>query len=215
MVVRTAGTLVDGGSGMVLTYLLQAAALGVSAALLPGALQAFFLAQTLRLGWKRSLPLALTPLLSDGPLVAATLLLLPRLPPTWWRGLEILGGFYLLYLALSLFRQPVSEQTTTSQGRIRTLFQAVTINWLNPNPYIFWATVLGPLVLQGWQKQPGLGLAFIGVFYAVMVGGNVSLIWLFGRLGGLPAAWRRRTLRLVALLMALFGVRFLLAPFLP
>jgi len=175
---------------MGLSYLGQAFVLGLSAALLPGALQAFFLAQTLRLGWVRALPLALTPLLSDGPLVVVTLWLLDRLPPTWVHFLELGGGVYLLYLAWGLARQPV-------------------INWLNPNPYIFWATVLGPLVLEGWRAQPVWGLGFIAVFYATMLGGNAVLIWVFGRLGRLPLQWRRVTIRGAAFILALFGLRFL------
>ncbi len=194
----------------VATYLLQAGILGLSAALLPGALQAFFLAQTLRMGWRRALLLAFTPLLSDGPLVVLALLLLPRLPPRWWRALEMAGGLYLLYLAWSLLRQPPTEAAPEHTGQVRTLFQAVTINWLNPNPYIFWATVLGPLVLEGWHRHPAQGLGFVAVFYAVMVAGNGALIWIFGRLGGLPPTWQRALLRAVGLVMALFGLRFLL-----
>ncbi len=196
---------------MGLSYLGQAFVLGLSAALLPGALQAFFLAQTLRLGWFRALPLALTPLLSDGPLVVVTLWLLDRLPPTWVHFLELGGGVYLLYLAWGLARQPVSEGSAldAGAGQVRTLFQAVTINWLNPNPYIFWATVLGPLVLEGWRAQPAWGLGFIAVFYATMLGGNAVLIWVFGRLGRLPLQWRRVTIRGAAFILALFGLRFL------
>ncbi len=195
---------------MGVNYLAQAAVLGLSAALLPGALQAFFLAQTLRLGWLRALPLALTPLLSDGPLVVLTLVILGRLPSAWIQGLEVGGGLYLLYLAWNLFRQPLSEERTASgAGQIRTLFQAVTINWLNPNPYLFWATVLGPLVLEGWRTHPSWGLGFIATFYATMVGGNGVLIWLFGRLGRLPLSWRRVTVRGAAVVLAGFGLRFL------
>ncbi len=200
---------------MGLSYLGQALVLGLSAALLPGALQAFFLAQTLRLGWVRALPLALTPLLSDGPLVVVTLWLLGRLPSAWVHVLELGGGVYLLYLAWGLARQPVSDAPSpeSGAGQVRTLFQAVTINWLNPNPYIFWATVLGPLVLEGWRAHPSWGLGFIAVFYATMLGGNAVLIWVFGRLGRLPLRWRRVTIRGAALILAGFGVRFLLKGF--
>ncbi len=192
-------------------YLMEAAVLGLSAALLPGALQAFFLAQALRLGWRRALPLALTPLLSDGPLVVLSLTVLSNLPALWVQGLAVAGGLYLLYLAWQLVRAPAAASAEASRGpQVRTLLQAVTINWLNPNPYIFWLTVLGPLALQGWQRHPLWGLAFIGVFYAVMVAGNGVLIWLFGRLGNLPPLWRRRSLRAAGLLLALFGLRLLL-----
>lgn len=192
-------------------YLLEALVLGVSAALLPGALQAFFLAQTLRMGWRRALPLALTPLLSDGPLVVLSLTVLTNLPALWVRGLAVAGGVYLLYLSWQLLRLPRVSSTAASQApQARTLFQAVTINWLNPNPYLFWLTVLGPLALQGWKRHPLWGLAFIAVFYGVMVVGNGLLIWFFGRLGQLPAAWRQRSLQAAGLLLALFGLRLLL-----
>lgn len=191
-------------------YFTQAALLGLSAALLPGALQAFFFAQALRLGRTHALILALTPLLSDGPLVVAVLVLLRQVPPAWMRALAVIGGVYLLYLAWNLFRTPEeSANVSPDAGRIRTLFQAITINWLNPNPYVFWTTVLGPLVLKGWAVAPTYGLGFIAVFYGVMVLGNTGLIWLFGTMHGLPMVWRRRLVRFAALVLAGMGLRLL------
>ncbi len=195
---------------MTMGYLLEAAMLGLSAALLPGALQAFFFAQAVRLGTRRALFLAFTPLLSDGPLVLVSLLLLSQVPAGWLRALRVLGGLYLLYLAWQVAKSPPQPTEEKAAGRIRTLMQAVTVNWLNPNPYIFWATVLGPRTLEGWKQHPLWGLGFIATFYLLLVAGNMGLLALFGRMHGLPLQWRHRFLRLAAVLLALLGVRFLL-----
>lgn len=58
----------------------QGVMLGLYAAVIPGPLQAFLLSQTLRVGWKRTLPAALSPLLSDGPIILLFLLLLSQAP---------------------------------------------------------------------------------------------------------------------------------------
>ncbi len=48
--------------------------------------------------------------------------------------------------------------------------QAVLINLLNPNPYLFWALVTGPILVEAWKLNPGVdGIGFVVAFYAVMV----------------------------------------------
>ena len=54
-----------------------------AAALQPGPLQAYLLASVAQRGWKRTLPAALSPLLSDGPIILVVLLVLTRLPDSF------------------------------------------------------------------------------------------------------------------------------------
>ena len=74
-----------------LIYITQGIVLGLYGAAIPGPFQAFLLSETLRSGWKRTLPAALAPLISDGPVLLAFLLVLSRLPDflsqpaaVWW-----------------------------------------------------------------------------------------------------------------------------------
>ncbi len=180
--------------------------LGLSAALMPGALQAFFFAQAVQRGWRGAWYLAFTPVVSDGPVVAFTLWALGRLPTAWLAGLRWVGAAFLLWVAWRLWHTATATTAASaSTAQVRTLAQAVSINWLNPNVYIFWATVLGPPVLAAWRMEPWAGVRLVAAFYAAIVAGSLAVLFVFSRAHGLAPAWRARLTRLSAGLMALFA----------
>jgi threonine/homoserine/homoserine lactone efflux protein len=70
-----------------LTYFLQAAAIGVSAALSPGPYQSLVIAQALLGGWRRAAPVTFAPLLADIPIAATLVFAVSQVP----EGLSRLG----------------------------------------------------------------------------------------------------------------------------
>ncbi len=84
-------------------YFLLGATLAFSAAVQPGPFQAYLVSSTMAGGWRRTMPAAFAPLLSDIPIVALVLLLLTRIPPLWLDVLRVAGGAFLLYLAARAF----------------------------------------------------------------------------------------------------------------
>ena len=172
----------------------QGTTLGFSAAASPGSYQAFLLAQTLRNGALRSLPLALAPLASDGPIIALMLLVLTRAPPALLRGLQLAGGAFLLWVALGLLRSlrraPAPGRPVEAEPPLRAFLRGVAMNALSPGPWIFWSLVSGPLLVRSWNAAPARGLAFLAGFYLLLCGGNAALVVLFGtahRLGSGPS----------------------------
>ena len=85
-------------------YILQGIGYGFAAAAQPGPFQTYLISQTLLNGWKRTLPAAFAPLLSDGPIIAFSLLLLSQVPPWFQRFLYIAGGVFVLYLAYGNYK---------------------------------------------------------------------------------------------------------------
>jgi len=61
-----------------LVYVMQGIGYGFAAAVQPGPFQTYITAQTLSSGWRNTLPAALAPLISDGPIIALVLLVLIR-----------------------------------------------------------------------------------------------------------------------------------------
>src|SRR5512147_2464274 len=88
-----------------LEYLLLGGGFALAAAAQPGPLQAFLLSRVAERGWKPTLPAALAPLLSDGPIALLAVFVLGRLPRTLAHALGAAGGLLLLYLAWSAFRE--------------------------------------------------------------------------------------------------------------
>jgi len=190
-------------------YLLQGMALGVSAAASPGPFQAFLLSQTMRNGWRRTLPAAFAPLFSDGPIIVLVLLALTRLPDGFLRALQVAGGLFILYLAWGAYRvarEPVDPVEAPMESGQRSLAKAIVMNALNPNPYLFWGIVAGPILLEGWRRSAGLGVSFVVGFYGALVGGFAALIILFATAGRLGSRVRRALNGLSAVALLLFGL---------
>ena len=165
------------------TYLLLAAGYALASAVQPGPFLAYLISQSLTHGWRRTLPAALAPLLSDGPIIVAVLLILVRLPPGLLEYLRFAGGAFLLYLAWSAFRAWRafdSGAPPPSMPPGQTVLKAALINLLNPGPWIAWNLIMGPLLLRAWREAPSHGIALLAGFYGVMVGSLALIIVVFG-----------------------------------
>ena len=184
----------------------------LSAGLQPGPLQAFFLAKVAEQGWRRTLPAAFAPLISDGPIALVSILLLNILPETFRNLLQLAGGFLLLYFAWNAYRNWREDQVIEfgeSESTPKTVFQAALINLLNPNPYLGWSLVMGPAVLAAWAKSPGTAVSLLLAFYITMITTSMVMIYLMGRallLG--PGASKVMNL-ISALLLVGLGLYFL------
>ena len=189
-------------------FFLQGLILGISAGISPGPLLALFLAQSARNGWRRTLPAAFAPLISDGPIILLVLLVLSRVPGFYLDILRIAGGLYLLYLAWETLNsvQSTGEIRESSNDRLTTLKSAVIVNLLSPSPYIFWGTILGPTLIIGWRETPVAGLAFVIGFYLAIIGIFAAWIVIADRMGALGQRTKKAFLLLSSLGLAGFGL---------
>jgi threonine/homoserine/homoserine lactone efflux protein len=164
-------------------YILQGIGYGFAAAAQPGPLQTYLISQTLLKGWKRMLPAAFAPLLSDGPIIALSLLILSQVPPWLQRFLYIAGGLFVLYLAYANYKSWKTfdpDLPTSETGTQQSILKAALLNALNPNPYIFWSLVTGPILVNGWRQTPVYAVGFVTGFYIAMILGLMSIILVFG-----------------------------------
>ncbi len=191
------------------TYFVFGITFAFAAAVQPGPFLTFLIAQTLKKGWRSTLPAAFAPVISDGPIILLSLLLLSTLSIRLVDGLRIGGGVFLMYLgynAFNAFRTYNTDETVRLESNQQTLFQAVTVNLLNPSPYLAWSLILGPLFLEGWRHSPAHGVAFLGSFYLTMVLTLIGLISLFASARKLGPRVCRVLLGFSAAALAAFGV---------
>jgi threonine/homoserine/homoserine lactone efflux protein len=192
-----------------LSYLIQGLVLGAAAAAQPGPLQAYLLSLTTRNGWRKALPATFAPLISDGPVLLLVLLVLTSLPPTMLFTLQIAGGLFLIYLAYGAFknlRAATSIEPEPGEKRSQNILKAALINLLSPNPYIFWATIAGPIFISGWQEIPRYGMSFLIGFYVTLIGGFMAFIALFAITGNLDERLNRALNGFAAVALLLFGL---------
>jgi threonine/homoserine/homoserine lactone efflux protein len=190
-------------------YILQGIGYGLAAAAQPGPFQTYLISQTLVKGWQRTLPAALAPLLSDGPIIALCLLMLSQMPAWLHRFLYLAGGLFLLYLAYGSYKAwknfhlaVPTQETETRQS----LLKAALINILSPGPYIFWSLVTGPILVTGWRETPLYGLSFVVAFYATMILSLSTIILAFGFARQLGPKVNRTLLGASAIALFCFGL---------
>jgi threonine/homoserine/homoserine lactone efflux protein len=191
-------------------FLTQGIVFGLYAAFLPGPMQAFLLSQIIRSGWKRTLPLALIPLASDAPVMVALFFLLSQLPGWFTNVLRIIGGVFILYLAWDAYqtsRKKIELSVNAAPANLKqaSFFKGVTMNLLNPNVYIFWATIGVPTILTGWQISPWHGISFALGFYATMIPVTMFWIMLLGTVGYLKPSVQKIISWVIIVLLAIVG----------
>ena len=190
-------------------YVLLGAVYAFAAAVQPGPFQAYLISSTLAHGLRRTLPAVLAPLLSDVPIISLVLLVLTQVPQSVVSALRLAGGVFLLYLAaraLAAYRRYESPRTGPPARAARTVLEAVTINLLNPSPYLSWSLVLGPLLLEAWRAAPAYGIALLASFYGTMIAATAAILVPFAGARALGPRIGRVMLGVSAAALAAFGV---------
>jgi threonine/homoserine/homoserine lactone efflux protein len=190
-------------------YIAQGIGYGFAAAVQPGPLQTYLISQALMKGWRKSLPSAFAPLLSDGPIIALCLLVLSQVPPWLQRFLYLAGGLFVLYLAYGTYKtwnsfspHPPAPEMKPGQS----LLNAAMTNLLAPGAYLFWTLVTGPILIRGWHEAPSNGIALLAGFYVTMILSLCGIIILFGVARQLGPRVNRALLGISAFALFCFGV---------
>lgn len=182
--------------------------LGLSAGLAPGPLLALVLAQTLRHGVREGCKVALSPLITDAPIILLTLFLAAKVAQVrpLLGVISLAGGVFVLYLAWVTFR-PAALNSDSSESVPGSWFKGILTNVLSPHPWLFWLTVgaatLARAIADSWMAAG----AFLFGFYSLLLGSKVLIAVIAARWRGLLGG---RTYRLVmqalGLLLAAFAV---------
>ena len=173
-------------------FLLLGLSFGLQASINPGPSLTLAVSRALRNGARSGMLVTIAPLLTDAPIIAAATLLVGSLPPTLFGWLGVLGGAYIIWLGIRGMRDAWSRtidlatlstsRNAADDGSLTSLFSAMLINFLNPNPYLFWGTAGGPNLVKAWNAHgvPGAALFVVG-FYFMLVGVRATLAYLIGR----------------------------------
>ena len=173
----------------------------------PGPFQAYLFSQSIANGWRKTFPLAFAPLISDLPVILLVLLILTNLPHEVLWMLQIAGGVLLLYLAFNAykawhtFHQNVAQNVSPQLN----IFKAAMVNILNPNPYLAWSLIMGPLLIKGWTESPVNGIILLLAFYTCMVIYSIAMIMLFAAARNFGPKVSRISIGISAIALAVFG----------
>ncbi|HBA89217.1 MAG TPA: hypothetical protein DCZ75_14915 [Geobacter sp.] len=182
--------------------------LGLSAGFSPGPLLMLVISESLHHGTKSGVKVALSPVITDLPIVLATLLLLVKVSGYHGilGGISLAGGLFVMYTGYQSIRtRPVRLDLPKEQPR--SLQKGVLTNFLSPHPYLFWITVGAPVLTKSLGTGWSACLAFIGSFYLCLVGAKVVLAIAVGKSKAfLSSTLYLYIMRFLGMLLIIFAV---------
>lgn len=166
-------------------YFLIGTLLGLPAGLSPGPLLTLVIAETLRQGTAAGVRVALSPLVTDLPIILVAWWVLAEL--SRFQGvlgfISLLGAFFVAYLGYECLL--ARELSLAASGAIpNSLAKGILANLFNPHPYLFWLTIGGATMHKALSIGTAALLGFLGAFYLWLVGGKVVLAMVVGRARG-------------------------------
>jgi threonine/homoserine/homoserine lactone efflux protein len=173
----------------------------------PGPFQAFLFSQSITNGWRKTIPLVFAPLLSDLPVILLVLFVLTRIPQEVLWILQCVGGVFLLYLAYNAYKAWRTFTQNLAQDVLPqfNIMKAAMVNFLNPNPYLAWTLVMGPLLIKGWNESPVNGIVLLGAFYGSMIVYSIAMIALFAAARNFGSRVSHISIGISVVTLAIFG----------
>ena len=156
--------------------------LGLAAGFAPGPLLVLVISETLRHNVREGVKVSLAPIITDVPILLASLFVLKQLSNfnILLGVISILGGFFVLYLGYEGLRTKGVELNLEEQSS-NALKKGVITNALNPHPYVFYMTVGAPIIFKALEDNIIDAAAFLGSFLFLLVGSKVILAIIVGR----------------------------------
>jgi threonine/homoserine/homoserine lactone efflux protein len=190
-----------------ITYFFFGLSFAFACVIQPGPFQAYLFSQSVKNGWRSTVPLAFAPIISDLPGIILVIFILKNTPKEFTGILQCLGGIFLFYLAFKAYKAINTSNNNEDDhySPYSSFFKAVIVNLLNPNPYLGWSLVMGPMLIKGWDKDPKNGIALITGFYGSMIAYSTVMIVLFAAAGKLGPGINRILLTFSVLAFTFFG----------
>ncbi len=196
-----------------LTSLIAGLTFGLSAGLSPGPLSTLVISQTLRHGIREGIRVAMSPLITDLPIILVSVFVLTQLANAnaILGVISLIGGAFVCYIAYETFSTTHFKATEQAPAP-QSLTRGALVNALSPHPYLFWFSVGAPTMVKATQESGWpAALAFVMGFYVTLIGSKVGVAVLVGKsrgwLMGPAYAWIMRGLGLLLLVFALMLFR--------
>lgn len=150
--------------------------IGLAAGLSPGPLISLVVSETLKKGKKEGIEVAISPLISESPIILFVLVVLSSVAEKsiLMGVISLLGACFLIYLGLSNLRINAKE-SKDHFGKGNALLKGIATNLLNPNTYMFWLTIGGPTILKSIQVHFSVAIFFMFGFYMMLVGSETAV----------------------------------------
>ncbi|HTZ16823.1 MAG TPA: LysE family transporter [Dissulfurispiraceae bacterium] len=163
-------------------FLAMGTLLGLSAGFAPGPLLTLVISETLSHDIKSGVKVALAPVITDLPIILATMFILSKLSNFHdiLGIISLMGGFFILLMGYNGL-QTKGIEINFREIKPKSFSKGVLANALNPHPYLFWLSVGAPVMTKALSQNINAMLAFLAGFYIFLVGAKIVLAVLVGK----------------------------------
>ncbi len=155
-------------------------ALGIIEGIKPGPLLTMVIRESLSRGLKAGMWTAAAPIFTDGPLIIVSLFFAGWVAtePSVLLTISALGALFLTKMGLECFtlKLPDPDMKEDASGSFK---RGVLTNLLNPNVYVFWFLIGGPLMASAAEQEPVAPVIYAIAFLVTIILVKASIAWIF------------------------------------
>jgi len=190
--------------------------LGVVEGIKPGPLLTTVIKETLTNGFKGGIRAASAPFFTDGPLIFFSIFMAGWIAnqPLVFCGIAILGAIFLTRMGMECFNPEIPDIDSTEVDLNQSFKKGILTNLLNPNAYIFWLLIGGPLMATVADSEPIAPFAYAISFLISIVLVKITIAYFFSKAQvNLSSDRYLLTLKICGLAMFIFAGSFLYKAF--
>ena len=183
---------------LVLGLTIAGITLGIVEGLKPGPLLTTVIKETLTNGFRGGIRAASAPFFTDGPLILFSIFI------------AVLGAIFLTRMGMECFNPEIPDIDPTDVDLTQSLKKGIITNLLNPNAYIFWLLIGGPLMATVADSEPIAPFAYAISFLVSIVLVKITIAYFFSKAQvNLSSDRYLLTLKICGLAMFIFAGSFL------
>jgi threonine/homoserine/homoserine lactone efflux protein len=159
-----------------LEFLVSGIIFGLASGMSPGPLLALVFSETIKYGKKEGIKIAISPLITDLPIVLLALLALSNLVKyNFIIGIiSLFGAYYLIHLGVENLTAKIDKLEVKLEKK-DALKRGVIANFLNPHPYLFWLSIGGEMIFKSMEVHISATVLFILGFYSFLIGSKIGI----------------------------------------
>jgi len=185
--------------------------LGLAAGTSPGPLLAVTISETLQHGKWEGIKVAISPLITDLPIILSILYILSHL--TNYNSIigviAFFGASYLIYSGVESLKIK-KDRIELSVEKNDALKKGIIVNFGNPHPYLFWISIGGPIIFKSMNTHISATILFILGFYSFLVGSKVGITLIVEKSKSfINSKYYFSIIRILGIAQIVFGLTFI------
>ncbi len=185
--------------------------LGLVSGMSPGPLLAITISETLQHGKWEGIKVAISPLITDLPIILSVLFILSHLANynSIIGIIAFFGASYLIYSGMESLKIK-KDSVDIKLEKKDALKKGVIVNFGNPHPYIFWLSIGGPIIFKSLNTNAWATILFVSGFYIFLVGSKVIVALLVERSKYfINSKYYFSIIRILGIAQIVFGLTFI------